>query len=133
LKAQLSEPEAYAKRLQQLAALRADEEIEARRRRNHAMSMRDPSLREKRRIISTELAKRPGMLEKRGAAISKARKEYFEKTAERFEICGEMLNRKQIAAKYGLPYYIVKRRARVGKRGDELVAPIDMRYSNKPI
>jgi hypothetical protein len=133
LKAKLSEPEVYAKRIEQLDAMRADKEIEARRRNNHARAMRDPALREKRRIISAELAKRPDVMAKRSVGISRGKKAYFEQHAERIEIRGEFINRHQIADKYGLSYHLVKNRYRAGKRGEDLIAPVDIRFSHKPI
>lgn len=49
---------------------------------------------------------------------------YWEERSEKYEVRGEILNVNQIAAKYGFPYKTIYKRARNGKRGEELIKPV---------
>lgn len=133
LREYLSQPDVREKRLQQLKNIRSDEEIQARRAENIRKGMADPEFRARRSTTGREVSARPDVIAKRSAGISKGQTASWNRRAERFEIRGELLTRKQISTRYGLSYGLVKNRVRAGLRGEELIAPVDERFSRHRI
>lgn len=133
IRAYLSQPKVREQRLLQLEKIRNDEEIQARRAENMRKAMSDPEFRERRRVIGLEVSSRPDVIAKRSAGISKAKFAYWAQHAPRVEVRGEMLTRREIAQKYGLSLGLIKSRMQSGKRGEDLIAPIDTRFSHRRI
>lgn len=123
LRRYINQPDVYERRLGQLAAIRSDEEIQYRRAANIRKTMSDPEFRARRREIGLEVNARPEVRAKRSAGISKGQTASWDRRSQRFEVRGELLTRKQIAAKYNISYGLVKNRVLAGKRGDDLIAP----------